>query len=354
MSDSFIRNSFLICCGLFLIQCGSKKEDQNKNTPPPPTVVDVIIAQKSEVSFSIEVNGSVQANEYAELHPEVSGRLVYLNVPEGKSIAKGTVIARINNADLIAQLNKSKSQLELAAKTEERLYKLLTVNGVNQADYDAAVNQVNNLKSDIAFTQAQIDKTIIRAPFSGVIGLKQVSEGAYVTPATVIASIQQINKLKIDFTVPEEYMNFLAKGKTVEVQTAGAETQRQKATIIAIEPQIVAETRNIKVRAILDKPSASPGSFVTVYLGSDNNRKSILVPTNAIIPEDVDKMMVLVKNGKATFVKVKTGNRKAAGIEVTSGLNEGDSVVVSGVLFARPDAPLKVRTVKKIEELVKS
>ncbi len=121
----------------------NKKEALAKNNRPQQTIVDVIIAQPTTVSTNIEANGTVVSNEYAELHPEVSGRLTYLNVPEGKLIQKGTLIARINDADLQAQLNKTKVLLDLALKTEERLRKLLAMNGVNQADYDAALNTVN-------------------------------------------------------------------------------------------------------------------------------------------------------------------------------------------------------------------
>ena len=151
-----------------------------------------MIASLQPVTNIIEANGTVIANESVELRPEVSGRLTYLNVPEGKQIAQGTVLARINSADLEAQLQKSKVQLELAQKTEERLRKLLDVQGINQSDYDAVVNQVNSLKADIAYTQTLIDKTVIRAPFSGTVGLRQVSPGAYVSPATIIATIQQL------------------------------------------------------------------------------------------------------------------------------------------------------------------
>ena len=124
---------------------------------------------------TLEVNGTVVANEYVELHPEASGRLTYLFVPEGKLIKKGTLIAKVNNADLEAQVQKSKVALDLAMKTEQRDKQLLAVNGINQADYDAALNVVNGFKADIEYNQALLDKTILKAPFDGFIGLRQVS-----------------------------------------------------------------------------------------------------------------------------------------------------------------------------------
>lgn len=335
---------------LFIIisSCKSKKKDALlKNLKPQQTIVDVIIAQPATVSTNIEANGTVVSNEYAELHPEVSGRLTYLNVPEGKFIQKGTLIARINDADLQAQLNKTKVLLDLAKKTEERLRKLLAVNGVNQADYDAALNTVNGYNADISYTQSLIDKTIIKAPFSGVIGLRQVSPGAYLTPANVIATIQQLDKIKVDFTLPEEYGSYINKGATVDIETDALQQKRKKATIIATEPQINQNTRNLKVRALLEDGKINPGAFVKVYVSSRVDKKAIMVPTGAIIADDIKKQLILVKNGKAAFTTVLTGLRETDNVEVTQGVNIGDSVVVTGVLFARPNSLLKVRSIKK-------
>ncbi len=338
---------------LVLVACKSKQEapKQQNNNAQQAIVVDVLIAAPQDVTNAVEANGTVVANEYVELHPEVSGRLTYLNVPEGAHIQQGTLIARINDADLQAQLNKSKVALELAQKTEERLRKLLTINGVNQADYDAALNAVNGYKADIAYTQSLIDKTVIKAPFSGTVGLRQVSPGAYLTPSNIVVTIQQLDKTKIDFTLPEEYSSLIKKGGTVDVQLDATSQQKRKAVIIATEPQVNVNTRNLKVRAVLQDAKASPGAYVKVYVAAKRDQKSILIPTNSIIPDDKNKQVVLVKGGKASFVNVETGGRQANSVEVVSGIKPGDSVVVTGLLFARPKSKLKVRSVKTIDQL---
>jgi len=349
MHNKLILVIFVI---VFISACKSGKKDAFlKNDPPPKVIVDVIIAQPSSVSTNVEANGTVISNEYVELHAEVSGRLTYLKVPEGNFIQKGTLIARINDADLQAQLNKSKVLLDLAKKTEERLRKLLAINGVNQADYDAALNTVNGYKADIAYTQSLIDKTIIKAPFSGVIGLRQVSPGAYLTPANVIATIQQMDKIKIDFTIPEEYSNLIKKNAVVEVEMDEVNQSRKKAVIIATEPQVNQNTRNLKVRAILQSGKINPGAFVKVYVASSLDKKVIMVPTSSIIANDINKQVILVKNGKATFTTVLTGLREVDNVEIIKGVNIGDTIVVTGVLFARPNAPLKVRSVKNLVKL---
>ena len=350
--NNFISSIFITGTLLITLSCKEKKDTFQQKGASGPTTVDVIIAKAEKIADKVEVNGTVVANEFAELRPEVSGLLTFLDVPEGKTVQKGTVIARINSADLEAQVNRSKVQLELAATTESRLKKLLDISGVNQADYDLAINNVNILKADIAYTQALIQKTIVKAPFTGVIGLRKVSAGSFVTPTSVIATMQQLSQLRIDFTVPEVYQKYVAKGSNVQVLLDQNTTKMQSARIIALEPQVNQSTRNITVRAVLNSGSTSPGSFVKVYL-SASDKTSILVPANSIIPEAKSKKVVIVKNGKAAFTNVETGARQSDFVEITNGLNAGDSVVVSGVLFVRPDAPVKVRSVKNLRVVTK-
>lgn len=333
--------------------CKSKPKDAaGKGRNSGPVMVDVLIAEPQPVANVIEANGTVVAGEFTELHPEISGRITYLNLPEGGSVSKGTVLARINSADLDAQLAKSKVQLDLAEKTADRYKQLIEINGINQSDYDAAVNQVNSLKADMAYTQTLIDKTIIRAPFSGVLGLRQVSPGAYVTPATVLATIQQVNQVKIDFTLPEAYSNIIKKGLAVDVEMDASNGQRKKAVVIATEPGVNTNTRNLTVRAILQGSTYNPGGFVKVFIDEGKVRSSVKVPANAIIPDDKNNQLVIVKGGKGTFVNVRTGLREADMVEILDGVKTGDSVIISGVLFVRPKSDVKVRAVKTEAQLM--
>jgi membrane fusion protein, multidrug efflux system len=336
-----------------LASCGGDKKKVTVTTQTqqqPPVIVDVIIAGYQALNNTIEANGTVVANETTELRPEVSGRLTYLNIPEGKAVSRGTVLAKINDADLQAQLGKLRAQLSLAEKTEERLRKLLAVEGINRADYDVAVNQVNTIRADIGVLQANISRTVMRAPFSGTIGLRNVSPGAYVTPQTVLATIQQVSRSKVDFTLPEVYANSITKGSSVVID-AGGEIKR-KATVLAVEPQANTATRNITVRAMIDNGVINPGSFVKVLINAGSKPKAILIPSASIIPEANAKKVIVVKKGKGVMTKVETGFRTASGVEIISGLNEGDSVVVTGVLYVRPTSTLKVRSVKKLQEIL--
>jgi membrane fusion protein (multidrug efflux system) len=340
---------------LLLFSCKQKKDQpaQNAKSSQSPPIVDVIIAGGSSITNNIEVNGTVIPGEMVSINPETSGRLTMLNLPDGGKVSQGAVLAKINDADLQATYSKTKVLLDMAQKTEQRLRKLLTINGINQADYDLALNQVNSYKADLSVTQAEIDKTIIKAPFSGVLGLRMISPGAYVTPATILSTLQQVDKVKIDFNVPEAYGNLIHRGASVIVQTNEGNINR-KATIIAIDPQLNLTTRNLKVRALLEGTSINPGSFVKVILSNNSiGENNIMVPTNCIIPEATAKKVIVVKDGQGIFVDIETGYRSSGMVEVTKGLKTGDSIVVTGVLFVRPKSPVKVRSVKKLSDLVK-
>ncbi|HSC38007.1 MAG TPA: efflux RND transporter periplasmic adaptor subunit, partial [Chitinophagaceae bacterium] len=163
----------------------------------------------------------------------------------------------------------------------------------------------------------------------------------------------QVNKVKVDFVLPEEYSNIVHIGSSVDVQVDAAGNTHRKATIIAMEPQVNLTTRNLKVRAQMEGGIANPGAFVKVNVGAGVDKNAIMVPTNSIIPDDKNNQVIVVKNGRASFVNVTTGLREANNVEITKGLSHGDTVVVTGVLFARPKAVLKVRGVKTLEQLAK-
>jgi membrane fusion protein (multidrug efflux system) len=308
-----------------------------------PVIVDVIVAKSVHFTSSVEVNGESLSQEMIELHPEISGRLIYLNIPDGALVKKGSVLAKINDADLQAQLEQQKVQSDLAIKTEQRLRDLLKVNGINQSDYDAALSQVNLTNANIKVLNAQIDKTVVRAPFSGRLGLRMVSPGAYVTPQTLLGTLQQTDSIKIDFTVPEFYSSLVHVGNSINIETNETD-KKQIAVISAIEPQINVETRNIKARARIKSGEINPGTFVKVLLNQDE--EGIVVPANAIIPDARSNQVVVIKDRKAKFVNVETGIRNADVVELTRGVNQGDTIVVSGVLFVRPNSVIKIRTVK--------
>jgi membrane fusion protein (multidrug efflux system) len=345
------RSSLPIVLLLALVACkGKTDQKKQKDGGPKAAIVDVIVASNNKINKKIEVNGSVLPNEMTTIQSEVSGRVTFLQIPEGGSVAAGTVLARINDADLKASQQKINVQLDLAQKNEVRLKKLLAIGGINQADYDVVLNQVNTLKADLAVLQAQLDKTVIKAPFAGTLGLRMISMGAYVTPATVITTIQQVNQLKIDFSVPEFYAQKIKKGAVVHVQSADNKVTAD-AVVTATEPLVNATTRNLKVRAVLKGQAFNLGAFVKVSIDATSPTNSILIPSNCIIPESTVKKVVVIKDGIGQLVEVETGERNEGLIQIVKGLSVGDSIAVSGVLFVKPNSPVKVRSVKLLSDI---
>ncbi len=321
---------------------GGSKSGNKKGGNQPATAVKIFVANKQNFSEQILSTGTALANEEASLMPEVAGKIVKLYFKEGSFVKKNSLLVKINDADLKAQLDKIELQIRLSQQKEERQKKLLEINGVSQEGYDIATNEVNTLKSDREFLNAQIRKTEIRAPFDGVIGLRNVSEGSYVTPATVVAAIQQLTPMKIDFAVPEKYAALIHPGDAVVLKTEGIDAVF-KATVFAIEPKIDLATRTLKIRALCyeHKNKLFPGAFVKVSMVKENSN-SILIPTEAIIPELKGHKVFLYRNGKAISTSVSADARTASQVLIRKGIQEGDTIISSGIMQLKNESPVKI------------
>ena len=276
----------------------------------------------------------------------MNGRIVFLSIPDGKLVTQGTLLMKLFDDDLKAQLKKLNAQLVIATKTEARLKTLLQMNGLNQQEYDVAFTQLQNIEADIDFVNAQIRKTEVRAPFTGFIGLRRVSMGAYVTPQDVLATLQELSALKVDFVLPESYANSVVLGDVVDV--LDGDLHAFKAKVIGIEPLVNSNTRNLQVRAILQEGQSKlrPGAFVRVQIDIAKNKEGILVPTNCIIPETRFKKIAVIKNGQVEMRTVETGYRGESFVEITSGLMLGDTFAINGILYLKPKAEVRIKSVK--------
>ncbi len=326
--------------------CGSKKEKISPNqaaVKSPPLRVDGYVVKPELFQDNLEVPGNIVANETTEIHPEVSGRIVSLNIVEGRQVSRGAILAKLYDGDLRAQLNKIQVQLALAQKTEERQAQLLKIEGISQQDYDISLLQVNNLRADIGILETSIAKTVVRAPFSGKIGLNKVSPGAYVSPASILATISQTDQLKLDFTIPEKYIGLIHIGQPVSFTTEGSK-KTFMAKVVATESNVMENTRSLTVRAMITgaDPSLLAGAFAKVKLSFDPDPNAIMVPTQAILPQARGKKVIVYKSGKAIFADVETGNRDSARVQITKGLKPGDTIVITGLLSVRPEATIKI------------
>ena len=338
----------IILLSAVISSCGS---NDKKIGPPsagaarPNPVINVsgYLVKTQTITENIEVGGTLLANESTEIHPEISGRLGYLYVHEGRNVARGALIGRIYDGDLQAQLKKLKVQLDIARQTQSRFGELLKVQGISQQEYDQASLQVSNILADMDIVRADITKTQIRAPFSGKLGLKNISPGAYVTPATVVATIQQVSQLKLDFTVPEKYSGQVRNGQYINFTVDGSD-KKYSARVMAIESSVAQATRSLNVRSIVQNNDGQllPGAFAKVVLNFAPNENAIMVPAQAVIPQARGKKMILAQKGSPVFVEVTTGYRDSVNVQVTSGLNVGDTVVLTGLLSIKPESKINV------------
>jgi membrane fusion protein (multidrug efflux system) len=352
-----VRVYLIYCIGivvsiLFLSSCSSKRKQDAATQQKagaqerPPARVDAFLVRPETVSESIEVPGTIVADESAEIHPEVSGRITSLNVREGVVVGKGTVLARLYDADLQAQKKKLLVQLQIAQQTESRYEKLQDIGGISKQDYDVTKLNVSNIRADLDIVNTEIQKTVIRAPFAGKLGLKEVSIGAFVTPASRIAVIQKTHALRLDFDIPEKYIPKMKPGQLVNFTVEGS-SRAYAATVKATESSITQQTRSLTIRALVkgDEGGLVPGNFAKVKLAFDPDPNALLIPTQAVVPQARGKKVYLFKGGKAAFVDVTTGIRDSVMVQITSGLQKGDTVITTGLLGLKPDAKVIVRQV---------
>ncbi|MDX2002023.1 MAG: efflux RND transporter periplasmic adaptor subunit [Chitinophagales bacterium] len=311
-----------------------------------PAMVQAQIINTSTLQDKILTTGSILANEEVDLTSEASGKIVNIFFKEGSKVSKGTLLVKINDSDLQAQLKQLSYNIKQAEDIEYRQKQLFSKEAISREEYDRALTSLNSLRAQAEMIQSQIAKTEIRAPFSGTIGLRYVSEGAYIGPSTKVARLINTDPLKIEFTVPERYGAVVKKGSKINFFVEGMDTsQKFTAEVYAVEPSIEATTRTLRLRALYHNKSESifPGQFARIELVLKEYANTIQVNTEALIPELGGQKVFLVKDGKAESVKVSTGIRTADKVQITAGLNKGDTLVTSGVLQLRPGTPVKVQ-----------
>ncbi len=303
--------------------------------------VEGFIVKPATLTSSVTASGTLLPLEETELHPEASGRVVSINLPEGKTVRKGALLLKLFDEDLQSQLRKFDTQLKQAEITEQRLGDLLKVKGVSQQEYDLAALAVQTMKSEMELVRINIGKTELRAPYDGIIGLRSISPGAYVTPTNAVATIRSNGGLKLDFSIPEKYSALIRTGQTVMFNIEGSPT-RYSAVVLATEQSITADTRNLQVRALVrGGNNLLPGTFAEVELTLGSQANALLIPSQAIIPQARDKKVFVNRDGLVKSVTVKTGVRQSGMVEITDGLSAGDTIATTGILFLRPEMPMQ-------------
>lgn len=316
-----------------------------------PLGVSAFVVEAAPLQDKIVTTGTVLADEEVELRPETSGRITQIAFEEGRPVREGALLVKINDSELQAQLRRAQRRLELAEERAFRQERLLEKGGISQEEYDATVSEVDVLRAEMELIEAQIDKTEIRAPFSGVIGLRYASEGSYVTPAMRIAALQRLNPAKIEFSVPEKYAGQVSLGDPIAFTVEGVDGSF-RGEIYAFEPEIEAGTRTLAVRARSPNPEGRllPGAFADIEVVLSEIPDALTVPAIAVIPEQGGKRVYLYQEGVAQPRSVQTGIRLADRIQITEGLAPTDTVILTGLQQLRPGLPVQVARTSEVSE----
>ncbi len=328
----------------------SKEKPQTQNQPQGdgPTPADGYIIKPSTLENEIQAVGTIRANEEVEIRSEVSRKITGIYFKEGSTVGRGKTLFKLDDSDLIASLNKLKLDEELAVINEKRTKDLLDRGLLPQADYEIQQNTLGKIRADMESVQIQIDKTSIVAPFSGFVGLRNVSVGSYATPSNVLTTMQDLSKLKIDFSIPEKYVNFFKVGQKIIFKVEGID-EEYEGEVYAFEPKLENGTKTLILRAISNRSNSKllPGSFANVRLIMKEINDALLVPTEAIIPNLKGQGVYVSKNGKVKLVEVDLGKRLEDKVQVIGGVVPGDTVITTNILRLKPDAKVKITKVNQ-------
>lgn len=320
----------------------------NQGVKPAPLEVSAVVLEPVTFENKIALTGTIEANEQVDVRSEISGTVSQIGFEEGSFVQKGQVLVKVDDSELRAQLSRAETQQNLASENERRAGLLLEKEAISREEYDIASADFRSAKAQTQLIRAQMAKTSVRAPFSGRIGLRHISPGAYVTAQTPIARLVNAQQVKITFSLPEKYASQMKPGSEIEFEVAG-QSDVFLARIYALEPEVSVSTRTLTLRALADNPQHKliPGTFAKVSLVLDEVKDALIVPTEAVIPVQNGKKVFVYKNGKAQEVMVETDVRTATDIQVLSGLKAGDTVLTTGVLSLRNGADVRVKLVKE-------
>ncbi len=323
-------------------------KDEATSSSAAPTArktltVDGIKASFEKLDFSVNVTGTIVADENVDLNSEVSGKVESILFEEGQEVKKGAVLLLINDDELQAELQKLQFTQKLNEDNEFRQKKLLEKEAISREEYEIALTTLQTTQAEIGLLQTRLEKHKIRAPFTGRIGLREVSVGSYLNPGALIATVYSINPVKIDFAIPGRYLNDINVGDKLKF-TVDAYDDEFEGVIYALEPQIDLQSRSIKLRAKSPNPGQRllPGQFAKIQLILDEIEDAILVPSIAVIPELNQTKIYTYANGEVSSKIVKTGIRTADRVQIVEGLEPGEVVITSGLLQIRPGMKVNV------------
>ena len=304
--------------------------------------INATIIKPQVLTEDIPIIGSLIPDEEVDLSFETSGKIIEINFEEGTTVKKGQLLAKVNDRPLQAQLQRLVSQLKLAEDRVFRQDALLKRDAVSKEAYEQIKTELAILNADIESVEAQIEQTELRAPFDGVIGLRQVSVGTYASPTTVVAKLTKISPLKVEFAVSERYARDIKVGTNLTFTLEGS-LNKYQAQVYARESSLDLNTHTLTVRALYPNPTGiMPGRYAAITLRKQEFQDALAVPSQAIVPEMGKDKVFLYKNGKAEPVEITTGIRTESMVQAVKGLAEGDTVIISGTQQLRTGMPVTI------------
>jgi membrane fusion protein (multidrug efflux system) len=325
----------------------SKNKMQGSNQQGQVVISEGLIIKPQLLDNEIKTIGTIRANEEVELRSEVARKIKGIYFREGTYVSKGKTLFKLDSDDLVAKLRKQELDEQLAIVKLEREKQLLEKGLTPQEDFDVAENNLDKIRADMTSTRIDIQKTYIKAPFSGIIGLRNVSVGSFVNSSVPLATIQDVSKVKIDFSIPEKYFSLFKAGQKIVFSVEGIPGEFE-AEVYAYEPKIENNTRTLVLRAIASNPNRKlmPGNFANVTLKLSENKDAMMVPSQIIVPKLKGQSLFVYKNGEANLVDVEIGTRTENMVQVTSGINAGDTILTANILRLKQGAKVKLERVE--------
>ncbi len=317
-----------------------------KTAGPAPTSVDAARVKFAPLAKTISAVGSLRSDETVIIRPEVTGRIASIEFREGQRVTKGSVILRLDQAVQRAEMQQAEANLALAKSRIERSRDLHAKGFISGQALDDAESAFKVAKAATDLAAARLTKLDIKAPFSGIAGLRLVSIGDYVREGQDIVNIEEIDPLKVDFRVPEIFLRQVATGQTLQVNLDAIPNVAFEGKVLAINPLIDANGRAVVIRAVVRNTDARlrPGMFARIRLITNDKQEGISVPEQALIPVGDDFFVFKIADGRALRTKIDIGQRITGSVEVLRGLAKDDVVVIAGQPKIRDGVPVKIAT----------
>lgn len=345
----------LIIAGFIVIPKINWNEDKpvTSNSPAGPQAssilpVDVSIVKPVKVENSIRITGAILANESVEIKSEISGKIEKIYFKEGQEVKKGQLLLSINDDEILAQIERLKYTRKLNEDNEYRQRQLLDKEAISREEYEIAQTTLNTTLAQIKELEARLAKHHIVAPFDGIIGLRQVSEGSYISSSDLVCNLYNINPIKIEFSVPGKYSADVKIGDIIDF-TVEVSGQDFTGKVYAIEPRIDPQTRTMKIRAICpnEKKILLPGQFAKIRYTLNVIPDALMVPSQSVVPELNGHKLFLYNNGIVNEKSVDIGIRTENKVQIVSGLQPSDTVITTGILQVRQGMPISINEINQ-------